>query len=97
MNNNKATCDIMNEFNKFKYKHEEIEFMSKYKKFSFYDDKAIYVIFAEFMVGDEDEIKKINIHYEYNYWGNVKFNEWLSNHNLEFEWFNSCVGLIYKN
>ena len=88
---------IMNEYNEFKHKASSIELMKSYNsEYDFYDKTAEYVIFAEYYAYDDNE--ELNpIHFEYCNEGNADFKKWLDKHKLRFEWFNSCVGIVYKN
>lgn len=82
----------MDEFNQFKNKRSEIKLMTDYdKEYGFYRKKAPYVIFAEYSGGDNHPI-----HYDYCHDGNKVFRQWLNKHNLTFEWYNSCIAIVYQ-
>ena len=36
--------------------------------------------------------KEIHIHYNHNYWGSDRFNEWLNKWNLKWEWYDVGYG-----
>jgi hypothetical protein len=54
-----------------------------------------FVIFTEFIPKDEDEVSRVKIHYEINYWGTSDFNEVLNKYNMSFDWYDSCIAVIY--
>jgi len=85
------------EFEEFKYKNEEIFTKSEWDG-DWDEDTAVFLICAEYVfVGDDDdpdnEITHIN--YLHKSGGSNRFNEWLEKYNLEFEWYDSCVGYVY--
>jgi hypothetical protein len=84
----------MDEFNSFKFEHEEIIKADEWFKYheKEYDDNIIFIIIAEHWI----ESKKINIHYDMKFWGSKKFNKWLSKYNYGWEWYESCYGYVYK-
>jgi hypothetical protein len=87
--------DIMEEFHSFKHKHSEIDLMSNFdSEYSFYSKRALFVIFCEYYPETDTEINPI--HYDLNYEGSEIFNDWLSKHDLDFEWYNECVGQVYR-
>ncbi len=82
----------MDEFNEFKNKNSEIKLMTDYDdEYDFYCKKGLYVIFAEYCGGNNHPI-----HYDYCYDGNEVFHQWLNKHNLTFDWYNSCICIIYR-
>jgi hypothetical protein len=87
------TDKIMNEYNDFKHRDSEIKLMSNYNsEWDFYDKNAIFVIFAEYCPYDDKEINPI--HYDCCNQGNIDFNNWLDTHKLDFEWYDSCIGIV---
>ena len=57
----------------------------------------ICVICCEFMPMTEQQVNKIHLHYDCKYWGSDKFNEILDKYGLGFEWYDSCIGVLFKD
>lgn len=55
----------------------------------------ICVVVCQFCISDE-EIENVNLHYGYNYWGSNEFQEILEKYGLMFEWYDSCIGVVFK-
>jgi hypothetical protein len=91
------TCFIK-EYNKIKHKYSEVfirsysnikgTFMEEY----FNENKnCICIITSEYFCKEYS-----HIHYYDNYSGSETFNLLLEKYNLEGEWYNSCVFVLYK-
>ena len=92
---------LKDELNELLELQEEIYFIdSQFEEDSYFKDlfknneNIVCIIVAEFMVNNENDIKKTHIHYDYNYWGSDKFHKILDKYNLMFEWQDSSIGII---
>jgi hypothetical protein len=99
--------EIIADFNTFHNKNEEIfqkhQWKGKWSGFCDENDENdendesgdthILLICAEYCPSSEDEIT--HIHYDLNYWGSNRFNEWLEKHNLHVEWYDTCIMWVY--
>jgi hypothetical protein len=68
---------------------------------------ALFVVFAEFCPKNDEELGRVKIHYDIKsstdasikdglkYGGTNDFNNLLDKYNMEMEWDNSCIFLIY--
>jgi len=56
---------------------------------------ALFVVFAEFCPKNDEELGRVKIHYDIKYGGTNDFNNLLDKYNMEMEWENSCIFLIY--
>lgn len=91
----KMTSTIADEYKAFKHKCSDINLMTDYNKdYHFYCKKGVFVIFTEYCGNDYGKIHPI--HYDYCYGGNEEFNQWLDRHNLAFEWYDMCVGIVFN-
>ena len=88
--------NAIDEFNQFCYKNRE-EIYTKSKWTGDWDSQnSILLICAEYSCGTKEDQKLSHIHYNYNYWGSERFNQWLDKYNLEYEWNDPCVVHIYN-
>lgn len=99
--NEERENEIIKEFNEFKYKHSSIHKANEYnEEYDFYNKNALFYIMAEYMEGEELTQEEMNethpIHYEYNFFGNSTFKKWRKKYLLDFEWYNSCIGVLTK-
>ena len=63
-----------------------------------FNNNALFIINCEFMPNNEEDIKNIHIHSDFNYWGSVLFINILDKYNLNFDWVDFClVAVFYKD
>ena len=60
------------------------------------ENDYICLIFCQFSPRTQEEENNIHLHYNYNYWGSDKFNKILDKYNLMFEWYDTCIGVVFK-
>lgn len=56
---------------------------------------ALFVVFAEFCPKDDEEMRRVHIHYNIKYWGSNDFNNLIDKYNMTIEWENECIFIIY--
>ena len=56
---------------------------------------VLFVVYTEFDITDDEEIKRVHIHYNILYQGSKVFNNLLDKYNMEMEWENNSIFLIY--
>ena len=59
------------EFEEFKYKNEEIFTKSEWDG-DWDEDTAVFLICAEYVLGDDDDPEMIHINYLHKYWGQIE-------------------------
>lgn len=56
---------------------------------------ALFVVYTEFDITDDEELGRVKIHYDIKYGGTKDFNNLLDKYNMEMEWENNSIFLIY--
>lgn len=62
-----------------------------------YNKNIICYIDCEFYLDNDDDVKKVHLHSEYNYGGSKQFNDLLEKYGYELEWDDGCMAYIYED